>query len=583
MNTAQLRRFVPGLALLAGRRGPGLRRDLLAGVVLAALLVPQGMGYAQLAGLPPVTGLYATLIPLVVYFLLGPSRILIISPDSAVCPLVAAAIIPLAGADADQRIALAGLLALVVGAVMLAGGLARFGFVTELLSMPVRVGYLAGIALTVIVSQLPKLFGFSVHAEDFIGAVREFVTGLDETDPTALAFGAGCLAVILGLRLISPKLPGVLIAVVGATALVAVLGLSDELPIVGSVPSGLPQVGWPDVQLSDATVLLPAAIGIAFVAFADTSVLSRSYAARLHQPVDQNRELAALGAANLAAGVFQGFPVSSSGSRTAVVEDMGARSQLAGLAGALTLGALLLAGTGLVHDMPLSALAAVVIVAVLGLFDVRAARRLYAWRRTEFALCLAAFAGVAVLGVLWGVGIAIALSLLNFIRRSWYPHDAVLGRVENLKGYHDTVRYPDATLIPGLVLYRFDAPLFFANTDSFSDRVRALAETDGTRWVVIAAEPITDIDATAGETLAALHGELHAAGRTLAFAELKDPVRDLLRRYGIEAAIGPERFYPTVGVAVATYLAETGTAWTDWEDRADGLPQRRPPGWEELS
>ena len=558
---------MPGLALLT-ERGPSLRRDLLAGVVLAALLVPQGMGYAQLAGLPPVTGLYATLIPLVVYFLLGPSRILIISPDSAVCPLVAAAIIPLAGADADQRVALAGLLALVVGAVMLAGGLARFGFVTELLSMPVRVGYLAGIALTVIVSQLPKLFGYSIEAENFIGAVREFVAGLDETDATALAFGAGCLAVILGLRLISPKLPGVLIAVVGATALVAALGLSDELPIVGPVPSGLPQVGWPDVQFSDATVLLPAAIGIAFVAFADTSVLSRSYAARLHEPVDQNRELAALGAVNLAAGVFQGFPVSSSGSRTAVVEDMGARSQLAGLAGALTLGALLLAGTGLVHDMPLSALAAVVIVAVLGLFDVRAARRLYAWRRTEFALCIAAFAGVAVLGVLWGVGIAIALSLLNFIRRSWYPHDAVLGRVDNLKGYHDTVRYPDAALIPGLVLYRFDAPLFFANADSFSERVRALADADGTRWVVIAAEPITDIDATAAETLAVLNAELDAAGHTLAFAELKDPVRDLLRRYGIEDAIGPERFYPTIGVAVAAYLAETGTDWTDWEDRA---------------
>src|SRR3954467_9528435 len=260
-----LGRWLPGLVLIRERRGEGLRRDLIAGVVLAALLVPQGMGYAQLAGLPPITGLYATLIPLVVYFLLGPSRILIISPDSAVCPLVAAAIVPLAGADADQRIALAGLLALVVGAIMLAGGLARFGFVTELLSMPVRVGYLAGIALTVIVSQLPKLFGFSVDSEDFIGAVRGFLSGLDKTDPTALAFGAGCLAVILGLRLISPRLPGVLIAVVGATALVAVLGVSDELPIVGSVPSGLPQVGWPDVQISDATVLLPAAIGIAFV------------------------------------------------------------------------------------------------------------------------------------------------------------------------------------------------------------------------------------------------------------------------------------------------------------------------------
>ena len=398
--------------------------------------------------------------------------------------------------------------------------------------------------------------------------MREFVTGLDETDPTALAFGAGCLAVILGLRLISPRLPGVLIAVVGATALVAALGLSDELPIVGSVPSGLPQVGWPDVALSDATVLLPAAIGIAFVAFADTSVLSRSYAARLHQPVDQNRELAALGAANLAAGVFQGFPVSSSGSRTAVVEDMGARSQFAGLAGALTLGAAAARRhrPGPRHAAerpgrrghrrrarpvrrarrpPLVRVAADRVRALpRRVRRRRRARRAVGCRDRDRA-----------------EPAQLHPSLLVPARRRARPRREPQGLPRHR-------RYPDATLIPGLVLYRFDAPLFFANTDSFSDRVRALAEADGTRWVVIAAEPITDIDATAGETLAALHGELHAAGRTLAFAELKDPVRDLLRRYGIEAAIGPERFYPTVGVAVATYLAETGTAWTDWEDRS---------------
>src|SRR4051812_34642592 len=520
MNTAALRSLVPGFAVLAGRGGPGQRGDLLAGVVLAALLVPQGMGYAQLAGLPPVTGLYATLIPLVVYFLLGPSRILIISPDSAVCPLVAAAIIPLAGADAGQRVALAGLLALVVGAIMLAGGLARFGFVTELLSMPVRIGYLAGIALTVIVSQLPKLFGYSVGSESFIAAIRDFVARLDETNTTALAVGAGCLVVIGGLRVLAPKLPGVLIAVVGATALVAATGLADQLPVVGDVPAGLPALAWPDVRLSDAQVLLPAAVGIAFVAFADTSVLPRSYAGRLHQRVDQNHELAALGAANMAAGVFHGFPVSSSGSRTAVVDDMGAGSQIAGLAGALVLGLLLLVGTGLVHDLPLSALAAVVIVAVLGLFDIGAARRLYRWRRTEFTLGIAAFAGVAVLGVLWGVGIAIALSLLNFIRRAWYPHDAVLGRVDGLKGYHDTERYPDARRIPGLVLYRFDAPLFFANAEYFRGRVRALARGEDVSRIVVAAEPITDVDATAGETLATLTEELAATGVALAFAEL---------------------------------------------------------------
>jgi high affinity sulfate transporter 1 len=562
-----LARWVPGVALLRDRRGPGLRRDLIAGVALAALLVPQGMGYAQLAGLPPVTGLYATLVPLVCYFLVGPSRILITSPDSAVAPLIAAAIIPLAGADPDTRIALAGLLALMVGAIMLAGGLARFGFVTELLSLPVRVGYLGGIALTVIVSQLPKLFGFSIETENVVAATRDFIANLDETNGTALAIGAGCLAVIGTMRLFAPRLPGVLIAVVGATAVVAVGGLSDQLPVVGEVPAGLPPLAWPDVALSDATTLLPAAIGIAFVAFADTSVLSRSYAARFDQHVDQNQELAALGVTNLVTGVFQGFPISSSASRTAVIDDMGAGSQLAGLTGALVLGVLLVLGIGLVEDLPVSALAAVVIVAVLTLFDVRGARRLYRWRPTEFALAVTAFAGVAALGVLWGVGIAIALSLLNFIRRAWYPHDAVLGRVEQLKGYHDTGRHPDARLIPGLVLYRFDAPLFFANADSFGSRVRALAAGDGVAWLVIAAEPITDVDVTAGETVATLQADLAAAGVTLAFAELKDPVRDYLRRYGIEEAIGPQHFYPTIGVAVAAYVKATGTPWIDWEER----------------
>ena len=275
---------------------------------------------------------------------------------------------------------------------MFAGGLARFGFVTELLSVPVRIGYLAGIALTVIVSQLPKLFGYSVPGESFLQGSTTSSPGWMRPMRPRWRSAPAAWSSIFGLRRVSPKLPGVLIAVVGATALVAVAGLSDELPVVGDVPAGLPGFGWPDVQLSDAKVLLPAAVGIAFVAFADTSVLSRSYAARLRQRVDQNREMAVLGTANMAAGLFRGFPVSSSGSRTAVVEDMGGGSQLAGLSGAVVLGALLVVGTGLVHDLPLSALSAVVIVAVLGLVDVRAARRLYRWRRTEFALCLVAFA-----------------------------------------------------------------------------------------------------------------------------------------------------------------------------------------------
>jgi high affinity sulfate transporter 1 len=567
-GATRLAHLLPGLALLRSYRGAGLRSDVTGGVVLAALLVPQGMAYAELAGVPAVTGLYATLVPLAVYFLLGPSRILVLGPDSAVSPLVAAAIVPLAAAgDASERVALAGLLAILVGALMLAGGLAHFGFVTELLSMPVRLGYLMGIAVTVIVSQLPKLFGFSVEAENLIPALRDFVDGLDETNATALALGLGSLAVILVLRRVAPRVPGVFVAVVGATLVVAVLGLADELPVVGDVPAGLPSFAVPSVSFDDLRTLIPAAVGIAFVAFTDTSILSRSYAARLRQDVDQNQELAVLGVANVATGLFQGFPLSSSSSRTAVAEDVGARSQFVGLTGAAVLALLLVLGTGLVHDLPLSSLAAVVIVAVLGLIDVVAERRLLHWRRSEFLLSMSAFAGVAVLGVLWGVGIAIALSLLNFIRRAWRPHDAALGRVDNLKGYHDTVRHPEARLIPGLLLYRFDAPLFFANAEYFRARVRALARAGGVRWIVVAAEPITDIDTTAGEMLRALDEELTADGVELAFAELKDPVRDRLRHYGLHDLIGDERFFPTLGVAVDAYVHEAGVDWTDWEER----------------
>lgn len=571
-----IERWVPAVGVLRRYPRGALRHDAIAGVVLAALLVPQGMAYAQLAGLPPVTGLYATVVPLLVYFLLGPSRILILGPDSAVSPLVAAAIVPLAtGGDPAERVALAGALALMVGALMVVGGLARFGFVTELISMPVRLGYLMGIALTVVVAQIPKLLGYSIEAENLIPAVRDVIAGLDQANATAVAIGAGSLAVIVVLRRAVPVFPAVFAAVVGATALVAAFGLADDVPVVGAVPEGLPAFGIPDVSLADLRSLVPAAVGIAFVAFADTTVLSHVYAGRLRQEVSQNQELGVLGVANAATGLFQGFPLSTSSSRTAVAEDVGARSQVAGLVGALLLALLLLVGTGLLHDLPVPTLAAIVIVAVLSFFDVRAAARLRRWRRSEFWLAMAAFAGVALLGVLWGVGIAIGLSLLNFIRKAWRPHDAELGRVEGMKGYHDTERHPDARRIPGLTLFRFDAPLFFANSDEFRERVRHLATEPEVRWIVVAAEPITDVDATAGEMLRTLNDELEAAGVEFAFAELKDPVQDQLRRYGLHEEIGRHRFWPTIGSAVAAYVRETGSDWVDWEDR-DGPPERGP-------
>lgn len=562
---ARARRPLPSVALTRPYRRAWLRDDLLAGLVISALLVPQGMAYAELAGLPAVTGLYATMIPLLAYALVGPSRILVLGPDSAVAPMVAAVVVPLA-ADGDERVALAGLLALLVGAVCMAGGLARFGFITELLSTPVRVGYLAGIALTVLVGQVPKLMGVDVPSEGVLEQLRSFAEGLDGVDGPSTAIGVACVAVILGARRISRRIPGVLVAVVGATVAVALLDL--DVDVVGALPGGLPVPGLPDVDGADMVPLALGAVGIALVAFADTSILSRSYAARLGDRVDQNHELFALGASNAAAGLFQGFPMSSSSSRTPVAEAAGARTQLTGVVGALTIGVLLVAAPGLLADLPQAALAAVVVTAVLGLADVGWLRRTFRVRRSEFVLAVAAMAGVVLLGVLWGVLAAVGLSLLNFLRRAWRPHDAVLGRAEGVKGYHDVTRYPEARQVPGLLLFRFDAPLWFANAEAFRARVLELVEAAPrpVRRVVVAAEPITDVDTTAAEILADLHGDLAARGIGLAFAELKDPVRDRLRAYGLLDVLGDENLHPTIGVAVRAFVTDTGVDWTDWEE-----------------
>jgi high affinity sulfate transporter 1 len=567
---ARILRWLPSIRQIRSYRREWLRHDLLAGLVLTALLVPQGLAYAELAGLPPVTGVYATMVPLLVYALLGPSRILILSPDSALAPLIAATVVPLAVAgDEQSRMALAAMLAVLVGAICIAAGIARLGFVTDLFAKPVRIGYLIGIALTVIVSQLPKLFGFSVDADDLLSGIREFVQGLDDTNGIALAIGIGSLALILACRRFAPVVPGVFLAVVGSTLAVWSLDLADEgVAVVGPLPEGLPSFDLPSVALEDMGRLLLAAAGIAFVAFTDTSVLSRTYAARFKEDVNQNQELVALGAANAAAGLFQGFPLSSSSSRTAVAETVGARTQLAGLVGAVLLALVLLFASGLVRYLPSSTLAAIVIAAVVVLIDVAGLRHLRRMRRSEFWLAIVAFLGVALLGVLWGIGIAIGLALLTFVRRAWSPHDAVLARAVGVKGYHDIERYPQARRVPGLLLYRFDAPLFFANAGAFRERVRRLVDEspEPIAWVVVCAEPITDVDTTAAETLEQLDGELEAVGVELAFAELKDHVRDRLLRYGLVERIGAARFFPTIGVAVRSYVEETGVEWVDWEE-----------------
>jgi high affinity sulfate transporter 1 len=555
---------VPGLRTLREYRRSWLASDLMAGLVLTALLVPVGMGYAQAAGLPPITGLYATIVPLVAYAVFGPSRVMVLGPDSSLAAVIAAVILPLGGDDPETAVALA--------------GIARLGFVTELLSRPVQVGYLCGIAVTILVGQLPRLCGFSIEGRGLLTEIRDFVQGVaaGEVNRAALAVGVAGIVVIFVLRRFWRNVPGVMVAVLVGIAAVSIFNLDEEgVRVLGVLPQGLPSLAIPVVDLADLGALFSGALGIALVAVADTTVLSQSLASQRNEEVDPDQELRALGVANLASGLFQGFAISSSASRTPVAVAAGARSQLTPLVGAVAIALLLVLAPGLLRNLPLPMLAAIVITAAIGLIDVAGVRHLYRVRRSEFVLWLAAFLGVALLGVLMGIFVAIVLSLGDFVRRAWRPHDAVLGREDALKGYHDIDRHPSARLIPGLLLYRFDAPLFFANAGYFRRRVRHLIAdaTHPVRWVVVAAEPITDVDTTAADTLHELLEELRQAHVTLAFAELKGPVKDRLQRYGLFDAVGADHFFPTVGTAVDGYITATGTTWVDWEERRTPTPE----------
>ncbi|MGY1802221.1 SulP family inorganic anion transporter [Blastococcus sp. SYSU D00922] len=575
----------PGLRAFAGYRRPWLVKDVVAGVVLTTLLVPQGMAYAQLAGLPPITGLYTTITCLLGYAVFGPSRILVLGPDSSLGPMIAATILPLvaAGGDPERAVALASMLALLTAVVMIAAGAAGLGFVADLLSKPTMIGYMNGLALTILVGQLPKLFGFSVDADGVIGEFGAFVAGLAGGDvvPAAAAVGLGGIAVILALRRWLPKVPGVLVMVVGAIGVSAVFDLGERgVDLVGTLPEGLPPLTLPSVDWSDVGPLVAGALAIALVSLADTISTASSFAGRTGQEVHGNQEMVGIGAANLAAGLFQGFPVSTSASRTAVAERAGARSQLTGVTGAALIIVMVVFLPGLFRDLPQSALAAVVITASLSLADPRGTARLWHQRKVEFSLSIVAFLGVALLGVLPGIGIAVGLSILNVFRRAWRPYQTQLGRVDGLDGYHDVRSYPGGRQLPGLVIYRFDAPLFFANAKSFRDEITALARNEPeTRWIVVAAEPITDVDTTAADMLLDLDAFLDGRGQTLVFAELKDPVRRKIERYGLTREIEPRHFFPTLDEAVAAWRARTGADWSAPPPEAPvpQLPEARPP------
>ena len=563
---------MPGLLTLRQYQITWLPHDIVAGFVLATMLVPVGIAYAVASGVPGICGLYATIAPLLAYALLGPSRILVLGPDLSLAAVILGVVFPLSGGEPIRAVALAGMMALVSGIVCILAGVARLGFVTELLSKPIRYGYMNGIALTVLISQLPKFFGFSIEGDGplrELWAIAKLLLG-GKANWTAFAIGAATLAVILLLKN-STRFPGILVAVVGATAIVDLLDLAARanVSVLGPLPQGLPAFAIPRIAYTDIVPVLIGGCAVALMSFADTSVLSRTYAVRLGTKVDPNQEMVGLGVANLAAGFFHGFPISSSSSRTPVAEAAGARTQLTGVVGAVAVALMLLVAPNLLQHLPSAALAAVVIASAIGLIEISDLVRIFRIQRWEFWLSIVCFIGVAVFGAIPGIGLAIVIAVIEFLWDGWRPHSAVLGRAEGVRGYHDITRYPDARQIPGLVLFRWDAPLFFANAEFFRERVLdAVAKAPvPARWLVVTAEPVTSVDVTAADTLADLDKALHGTGIELCFAELKDPVKDKLKRFGLVARIGESRFFPTIGAAVSSYLKSHNVHWVDGEDR----------------
>lgn len=560
------------LPSLRGYQASSAGRDVLAGLVLSALLVPQGMAYAELAGLPAVTGLYTSILCLLGYAFVGPSRILVLGPDSSLGPMIAASILPLAAAGGDpaRAILLASALSIMTGLVMLAAGFGHLGFVADLLSKPTILGYLNGLALTIIVGQLPKLLGFSVDADGFVEEAQGVVMGIaaGEVLPAAAAIGVLSLVVILVLYRWLPKVPAVLVSVVIAMALSVALDLEAAgVATIGVLPEGLPAFTIPAVGVADLGLLVVGALSISLVALADTISTATSFASRRGEKVDGDREMIGIGAANIATGFFQGFPVSTSASRTAVAEQAGSRSQLSGLVGAAVIALMLVAVPGLMAPLPQATLAAIVIAAALSLVSVRATTRLYRQRKADFLLSVSAFLGVALLGVLPGIVLAIALSVGNVFRRIWMPYRTELGHVRGTRGLHDIRMYPTAERLPGCVVLRFDAPLIFANANTFRSTVLGSLDRDPRpSWVIVASEPVTDVDTTGCDMLEDLVPELEGTGVHLVFAELKDVVRVKLHAYGLHETLGDDRFYPTVHAAVDAYREITGAAW-----------ERRPP------
>jgi high affinity sulfate transporter 1 len=512
------------------------------------------MAYAGLAGLPPVTGLWAILAPLAVYAVFGSSRHMSLGPESTTALMTAAAVAPLAAGDAGRYAGLAAALAVVVGVLALVAFVARLGFVADLLSRPILVGYMAGVAVTMIVGQLGKLTGIDVDGESIPAEVASFVSRLGSADPVTVALAAAVLVLLFAGQWRFPRLPVPLVAVLIATVAVAAFDLERfGVAVIGEVPRGIPAPALPDS--GDLGQLLLPAIGVLVVGYTDTVLTARAFAARTGDRIDANQELLALGAANIGAGLLRGFPISSSGSRTALAVAGGARTQAYSLVALLSVAAVLIVAGPALARFPSAALGALVVYAAVRLVDVAGFRKLASFRSNELLLAVAALAGVLVFDILTGVLLAVGLSVAEMLYRVARPHDAVQGFVPDLAGMHDIDDYPSATTVPGLVVYRYDSPLFFANAENFRRRaLDAVADqAEPVRWFVLNVEANVEVDSTGLEALDMLRAELTGRGVEFALARVKQDLLDALTAYGLTATIGRERIFPTLPTAVAAY------------------------------
>lgn len=539
---------------------PWLRGDVLAGVTVAAYLIPQCMAYAEIAGLEPVIGLWAILPPMILYAVFGSSPQLSVGPESTTAIMTATAVAPLAATDGSDYAALCAATAVIVGGVCLVGYLLRLGFLANLLSRPILVGYLAGVALIMIVGQLGKVTGIEIEADGFLAEIGEYLRSLDEADTATVLLSVGVLIFLFAVQHFFPKLPGPLFAVLGAVAVVSIFDLESKgISVVGAIPAGLPTPALPDVSRSDLTSLLAPAVGIALVGYSDNVLTGRGFASRSGNRVDANQELLALGAANIGTGFFQSFPVSSSGSRTTIGDSVGSRSQLYSLVAFASVLAVILFFRPVLEQFPNAALGALVIWAAIQLIDVPEFKRLLSFRRSEFALAIGTTLGVLLTDILMGVVIAVGLSIADLIARISRPHDAVLGRVPGMAGYHDIDDWDGATTIPGLLIYRYDALLFFANADDFRDS--ALAEVENAaepvQWFVLQAEAVGRIDSSAAQMLEELITELQGRGIVFAVSVAKHDLTDQLQRIGLLELIGPDRMYATLDEAIAAFEEAT--------------------------